>query len=94
MNKPSKAILLKLACAGLLTSTLAVAGPDAAAVRSVSVVNLTGEAVELWMNGEYRQLQTSTALLYPCLPGEKVEVQHEMKLDYLMCGENRRIDKR
>lgn len=84
---------IKLLCCGLMVSSLAVANPDTAPTNSVSVANMTDEALDLWINGEYRQLKQSTALFYPCLPGEKVEVQHLAKLEYLICGEKRGIEK-
>lgn len=82
---------LKLVIAGLLASSIAFAGTDAKTATSVTVLNLSDELVDLWMNGEYRVLGASSGLQYPCLPGEKVEVQVGMTLDYLACGEKREI---
>lgn len=82
---------LKLVIAGLLASSIAFAGTDAKTATSVTVLNLSDELVDLWMNGEYRELGASSGLQYPCLPGEKVEVQVGMKLVYLACGEKREI---
>lgn len=83
----------KLLFCGLMAASLAVASQDKSHQQSVSVKNLTGRAVDLWLNGEYRQLKEKTAIHYPCLPGEKVEIQHEMKLDQLECGSQRGIVK-
>ena len=43
------------------------------------------------VNGEYRELNAGTAMLYPCLQGEKVELQLDLKLDYVPCGDKREI---
>lgn len=83
----------KLLGACLLLSSFAFAGTDAQAQapRSVSVLNLSNNSVDLWMNGEYRELSAGKALLYPCLHGEKVEVQIGSQLNYLECGDKKEI---
>ncbi|TYC63818.1 hypothetical protein FMN52_00915 [Marinobacter sp. BW6] len=81
----------KLLFTGLVASSLTFAGAEVEPPNSVSVLNLSNEQVELWVNGEYRELNAGTALLYPCLQGEKVELQLDLKLDYVRCGEKREI---
>ncbi len=78
-------------CAGLVMSSLAFANAGVATPKSISVLNLSTDSVELWVNGEYRELNAGTAMLYPCLQGEKVELQLDLKLDYVPCGEKREI---
>lgn len=82
---------LKLFCAGTLFSSIALAGDNIERPQSVSVLNLSGESVELWVNGEYRELRAGVAMLQPCLHGEKVEVQVRMGMSYLACGETKEI---
>lgn len=81
----------KLLFCGLMAVSLAAASQDRSHQQSVTVKNLTGQTVDLWLNGEYRQLKEKSAINYPCLPGEKVEIQHEVKLDHLECGGQREI---
>jgi len=81
----------KLLCAGLLASSVTFAGSEVEPPNSVSVLNLSNEQIELWVNGEYRKLNAGTALLYPCLQGEKVELQLDLKLHYVPCGEKREV---
>lgn len=81
----------RMLCAGLLVSSLAVANDDGQSPKSISVLNLSQDAVALWVNGEYRKLRAGVAMLQPCLPGEKVEVQVEMELTYIGCGEKKEI---
>jgi hypothetical protein len=78
--------------ASLLASPFALASAASEPATSVSVLNLSNDSVDLWMNGEYRELRASSGLQYPCLQGEKVEVQVGMKLDYLVCGEIKEIE--
>jgi len=78
---------IKLLCAGLMFSSLVMAKGNVAPPKSVSVINLSGNVVDLWINGEYRELKAGVAVLQPCLPGEEVEVQAGMDLTYIQCGE-------
>lgn len=82
---------LKLVLAGLLTSSLAFADSQVEPPKSVSVLNLSPNSLELWVNGDYHQLQAGRALLYPCIEGEKVEIQVGMKLEHLTCGEEKEV---
>lgn len=82
---------LRLVFVGLLFSSLALAGNDDKPPKSVSVLNLSEESVDLWVNGEYRSLRAGVAVLQPCLPGEKVEVQINMELSHIECGEKKEI---
>jgi len=77
----------------LVFSSLALAGNEVERPQSVSVLNLSDGAVDLWVNGEYRKLRSGVAVLQPCLPGEKVEVQIRMELSQLACGETKEIAK-
>jgi hypothetical protein len=84
---------LRMFFVGLLFSSIALAGNEAERPQSVSVLNLSGKAVDLWVNGEYRLLRAGVAMLQPCLPGEKVEVQISVELSQLACGETKEIAK-
>jgi len=58
-------------CVGLLMSTVAVANDVDQNPKSVSILNFSDEAVDLWVNGEYRELRGGVAMLQPCLVGGK-----------------------
>ena len=84
---------IRMLCAGLLLSPLAAANGGEPLPKSVSVLNLSGGAVDLGVNGEYRELRAGVAMLQPCLVGEKVEVQVGMELTNIACGETKEITK-
>lgn len=84
---------IKSLCAMLLLSPLALANAENQIPKSISVLNLSGDTVDLWVNGEYRELRAGVAMLQPCLVGEKVEVQVGMELTNIACGETKEIAK-
>ncbi|WP_372963881.1 hypothetical protein [Marinobacter sp.] len=83
---------IRMMCLGLLVSTAAVANDVDRNPTSASILNLTDQAVDLWVNGEYRELGAGVAMLQPCLVGEKVEVQVGMELSHIECGETKEIE--
>lgn len=82
---------IRMMCLGLLMSSAAVANDVDRNPKSASILNLSDRAVDLWVNGEYRELRAGVAMLQPCLVGEKVEVQVGMELSHLECGETKEI---
>jgi len=80
-------------CVGLLFSSLVMASDDVLPPKSISVINLSDKVLDLWVNGEYRELKAGVALLQPCLPGENVELQVSMDLSYIPCGGVKEIEK-
>jgi len=78
-------------CAALFLSPLAIANNGEPLPKSITVLNLSGQTVDLWVNGEYRGLRAGLAMLQPCFAGEKVEVQVGMELTNIACGESKEI---
>lgn len=82
---------VRMLCAGLLLSSFAVANSGEPLPKSITVLNHSPEAVDLWVNGEYRKLRAGTAMLQPCLTGENVEIQVRTELTNISCGESKEI---
>ncbi|WP_417521828.1 hypothetical protein [Marinobacter sp.] len=82
---------IRMMCLGLLLSMAAVANDVDRSPKSASILNFTDRAVDLWVNGEYRELRAGVAMLQPCLAGEKVEVQVGMEISHIECGETKEI---
>ncbi|SOB74744.1 hypothetical protein SAMN04488490_0271 [Marinobacter sp. LV10R510-11A] len=84
---------IKVLCVGLLLSSAAMANDPGQNPKSISVLNFSEGAVDLWVNGEYRELRSGIAMLQPCLVGEQVEIQVGMELTHIECGETKEIEK-
>ena len=76
----------KLIFAGILLSAGSIAGQVEDIVRSVSIQNSTDSSVVVWVNGEKKEVAYNSAILAPCLPDEKVEVQVRDSLTRFPCG--------
>jgi len=72
--------------AGFFLSASAAAGLAEEVVRSVSIQNSTRSSIVVWVNGEKKEIGYNSAILAPCLPGEKVEVQVGNSLERFPCG--------
>ena len=72
--------------AGFFLSASASAALAEEVVRSVSIQNSTSSSIVVWVNGEKKEIGYNSAILAPCLPGEKVEVQVGDSLERFPCG--------
>ena len=78
--------------AGIFLSAGSIAGQAEQVVRSVSIQNSTDSSVVVWVNGEKKEVGYNSAILAPCLPDEKVEVQVGSSLERFPCGSTVEIE--
>lgn len=79
----------KTLCTGvvLLATGVALADITHNAPTSVSLQNFSNSPVTTWINGTKTELDTNSAVLYPCYATEVIEIQYQQRIKYIECGQ-------